>query len=99
MAIVSLNDRENIHDMDAIGTFDSISIYCILHTILIIYLFIYRSKASEHSKRITFASIPEYIAAGTPFLYFLAFAAQFWTQTKQMMDSTFTVHYSNRRET
>ncbi|CAF3119855.1 unnamed protein product [Rotaria sp. Silwood2] len=123
MAIVSLDDRENVHDIGAIGTFGSISIYCILHTILVIYLYIHRSKAFEHSNIIfllwflactmiiltcsiiwviTFASIPEYIAAGTPFLYFLAFTPQFWTkakQSKQITNISLTLHYSNREET
>ncbi|CAF2156160.1 unnamed protein product [Rotaria magnacalcarata] len=122
MAIVSLDDRPHIHDIGAIGTFGSISIYCILHTILIIYLFIHRSKATEHTNIIfplwflgctiivitcsiiwviTFASIPEYIAAGTPFLYFLAFAPQFWTKAKQIQHVTnlnFAGHYSSRTE-
>ncbi|CAF3306457.1 unnamed protein product [Rotaria sp. Silwood2] len=99
MAIVSLDDRRHIHDIGAIGTFGFISLYCLLHTIIIIYLFMHRSKASEHSNYIlllwfigctiilitcsiiwviTFASIPEYIATGTPFLYFLGFVPQFW---------------------
>jgi len=123
MAIVSLDDREHIHDIGAIGTFGFISIYCLLHTITIIYLFIHRSKASEHSNFllplwflgctivmitcsiiwvITFASIPEYIAAGTPFLYFIGFVPQFWKKSKQIKQSdnlTFIVHYSNQRTT
>lgn len=123
MAIVSLDDRPSLHDIGAIGTFGSISIYCIFHTVIIIYLFLHRSKAIEYSNIlfplwflgcttilltysivwvITFASIPEYLAAGTPFLYFLAFAPQFWTKTKQIkrvMNPNFTLHYSNCTET
>jgi hypothetical protein len=49
MAIVSLDDRRNLHLLGAIGTFSCIAIYCLLHTILIFYLFIHRSKAPEHS--------------------------------------------------
>ncbi|CAF1125674.1 unnamed protein product [Rotaria sp. Silwood1] len=48
---------------------------------------------------ITAAGIPEYIAAGTPFLYFLGFVPQFWMQArKKKPDSVLfkTITFSNQ---
>jgi hypothetical protein len=109
MAIVSEDDRLTVHLVGAIGTFSCIAIYCLLHTILIFYLFIHRSKAPEHSNIIfpiwflvftiisyvssivlviTNFSISQYIAVGSPFLYFLAFVPQFWIKAKQIEQDT-----------
>jgi hypothetical protein len=99
MAIVSENDRPMLHLIGASGTFLTIALYCIFHTIIIIYLFIRRSEVPEHSNvifllwflactivstissivlAVTITSIAEYIAVGTPFLYFLGFVPSFW---------------------
>jgi hypothetical protein len=103
MAIVSIDDRPNLHLVGAYGMFGSISLYCFLHTIVVIYLFIRRSDAPQHSNVIwpiwflvcslllitffvvwlmTAEGIPEYIAATTPFLYFLGFVPQFWLRAR-----------------
>ncbi|CAF3338574.1 unnamed protein product [Rotaria socialis] len=123
MAILNEDDRPTLHLVGAIGTFACIAFYCILHTILIIYLFIHRSEAIEHSNFIlplwflgctimsvassialvvTFTSIPEYFAVGTPFLYFLGFVPQFWSKAKLIKadtNLTHTVRNSNPSET
>ncbi|CAF1162230.1 unnamed protein product [Rotaria magnacalcarata] len=99
MAIVSENDHPMLHLIGASGTFLTIALYCIFHTIIIIYLFIRRSEVPEHSNvifllwflvctivstissiilAVTITSISEYIAVGTPFLYFLGFVPSFW---------------------
>ena len=112
MVIVSIDDRPNIHLTGAYGMFGCISLYCFLHTIVVIYLFIRRSDAPKHSNIIlsiwflvcslllitffivwlvTAEGIPEYIAAATPFLYFLGFIPQFWLQARATKrDSTKT---------
>ncbi len=46
----------------------------------------------------SYGAIAEYIAVGSPFLYFLAFVPQFWTKAKQIKQDTrhtSTVHNSN----
>ena len=109
MAIVNEDNNRSLHLLGAIGTFSCIAIYCLLHTILIVYLFIRRSKAPEHSNvlfsiwflifsiislvssiilAITNFSISQYIAVGSPFLYFLAFVPQFWIKAKQIEQDT-----------
>jgi hypothetical protein len=49
MAIVNVDDRPRLHIIGAIGMFAFLSSYCILHTIVAIYLFIKRSEAPEYS--------------------------------------------------
>ena len=49
MAIVSVDDRVVLHDIGAYGMFGSISLYCFLHAILLVYLFLHRSDAPQHS--------------------------------------------------
>jgi hypothetical protein len=49
MAIASEDVYSTVHLVGAIGTFTCIVIYCIFHTIVILYLYIKRSKASHHS--------------------------------------------------
>jgi hypothetical protein len=103
MAIVSIDDNLNLHLLGAYGMFGTISLYCFLHTAMIVYLFIRRSDAPQHSNIlwviwfgvcslllitffvtwiITHNGIPEYIAAATPFLYFLGFIPQFWMRAR-----------------
>ena len=98
MAIFSIDNRPTIHLTGAFGMFGLISLYCLLHTIIVLYLFIRRSDAPQHSHVIwsiwflicgllliasfiywlvTAQGLPEYIAAATPFLYFLGFVPQF----------------------
>jgi hypothetical protein len=126
MAIVSEDIGPTLHLIGAIGTFACLGLYCIFHTILIIYLFIHRSKAPEYSNFIlplwfliftitevsssivlvitytySYAAIFQYIAVGSPFLYFLAFVPQFWAKAKQIQQDTkhtSTVHNSNTIE-
>jgi hypothetical protein len=109
MAIVSIDDRPNIHLTGAYGMFGCISLYCFLHTILSLYLFIRRSDAPQYSKIIypiwflvcclllitffiiwlmTAGGIPEYIAASSPFLYFLGFVPQFWIRARERKRDT-----------
>ncbi|CAF3430200.1 unnamed protein product, partial [Rotaria sp. Silwood2] len=109
MAIERRDTNSGVHNIGAIGTFGCFLLYCILHTTLIIYLFIRRSQASEYSTivlplwylgctiisiissitiAVTYASIPEYIASGTSFLYFLAFVPQFWMRAKTVRKTT-----------
>ncbi|CAF1284449.1 unnamed protein product [Rotaria magnacalcarata] len=103
MAIVSIDDRPSIHLIGAYGLFGFISLYCFLHTVVVVYLFIHRSDVPQHTNIIwpiwflfcsvllitffivwllTAKGIPEYLAAATPFLYFLGLAPQFWTQAR-----------------
>jgi len=111
MAIVSVNDRPNVHLIGAFGMFGGISLYCFLHTIVVLYLFIRRSDTPQHSNviypiwflvcsllliafvvtwLITVKGIPEYIAAASPFLYFLGFVPQFWSRARtRKRDSIF----------
>jgi hypothetical protein len=49
MAIVSLDHNSRLHLIGAIGMFGFLSSYCLLHTIVVFYLFIRRSKAPRHS--------------------------------------------------
>jgi hypothetical protein len=49
MAIVNLHHNTRIHLIGAIGMFAFLSSYCFLHTIVVFYLFIRRSKAPRHS--------------------------------------------------
>lgn len=49
MAIHSENAQRTLHLIGAVGTFFTLALYCIFHTIIIVYLFIRRSKAPEHS--------------------------------------------------
>ncbi|UJR12105.1 hypothetical protein I4U23_016283 [Adineta vaga] len=104
MAIVSVDHNAPLHVTGAIGMFSSFVTYFVLHTIVIFYLFVQRSKAPLHSNILfplwflicciliiicfsiwgaTSQSIPQYIAAGTPFLYILGFVPQFWNQIKK----------------
>jgi hypothetical protein len=103
VAIVSRNNRSDAYLLGAYGVFGSISLYCFLHTAVVFYLYIRRSKVSQHSKVIypiwflvctllliiffiiwhqTNRVILGYIAAASPFLYFLGFVPQFWSQAK-----------------
>ncbi|UJR17220.1 hypothetical protein I4U23_004115 [Adineta vaga] len=43
------NNHPNIYQMSIYGIFESISLYCLVHTILIFYLYIRRSNASQHA--------------------------------------------------
>jgi hypothetical protein len=119
MAIVSIDDRPNIHLIGAYGMFGCISLYCFLHTIIVLYLFIRRSDTPQHSKifypiwflicclsliafvimwLMTSQGIPEYIAAASPFLYFLGFVPQFWLRARtKKRDTLFagTLEFSN----
>ncbi|UJR29345.1 hypothetical protein I4U23_010557 [Adineta vaga] len=103
MASFSIDKQASIHLTGAFGMFGLISLYCFLHTMIVIYLFIRRSNAPQHSNiiwpiwflvcsliliaffvywLITAQGIPEYIAAATPFLYFLGFVPQFWMRAR-----------------
>ena len=103
MAIVSLDHDPLLHFIGAIGMFAFLSLYCLLHTTVVFYLFLKRSEAPRYSNilwplwflvcsimLVIFSSkwirtgepIPQYIAAGMPFLYFLGFVPHFWMQAK-----------------
>ncbi|CAF1533689.1 unnamed protein product, partial [Adineta steineri] len=49
MAIVSLDHNPYLHVIAAMGMFTFISFYCLLHTVVIFYLYARRSIALEHS--------------------------------------------------
>jgi hypothetical protein len=49
MAIVNVYDRPRLHVIGAVGMFGSLSLYCLLHTIVAFYLFIKRSEAPQYS--------------------------------------------------
>ncbi|CAF1265097.1 unnamed protein product [Rotaria sordida] len=49
MATVSIDARPPIHLTGAFGLFGLISLYCFLHTVIIVYLFIHQSDAPQHS--------------------------------------------------
>jgi hypothetical protein len=49
MTIVSLDDGRRLHVLGAFGMFGFISLYCLLHTIVVFYLFARRSVAPQHS--------------------------------------------------
>ncbi|UJR16878.1 hypothetical protein I4U23_003776 [Adineta vaga] len=119
MTIVSLDHNVYLHIISAFGMFGFISLYCLLHSIVVFYLYLRRSIVPLHSNILwpiwffscgvlltIFASIwifkgaviPQYIAAGMPFLYILGFVPQFWMQakTKLKRDDSYTqVHYTN----
>jgi hypothetical protein len=103
MAIVSVDDRPRLHVIGAFGMFGFISLYCFLHTIVVLYLFSHRSDTPQHSNVIwpiwfvvcsllviifvivwivTNKGIPQYIAASSPFIYFLGFVPQFWMRAR-----------------
>ncbi|CAF0711746.1 unnamed protein product [Adineta steineri] len=103
MAAVSIDTIPSIHLTGAFGMFGLISLFCLLHTVIIVYLYLRRSDAPQHSNiiwpiwflicsllliaffvywLITAQGIPEYIAAATPFLYFLGFVPQFFMQAR-----------------
>ena len=52
MVLVSADDRPVIHVIGAFGMFICISIYCFLHTILVIYLYKHRMNAPQCSNLI-----------------------------------------------
>lgn len=122
MAIISLDHDPYVHVMAAFGMFGFLSLYCLLHTIVVFNLYARRSIASQHVNigwpiwflicgvlLTIFASIwifrgstiPQYIAAGLPFLYILGFIPQFLIQakTKQQLNVSFTqVSNSNQMD-
>ena len=49
MAIVSIEYNYNVHISFAYTMFSCISLYCFLHTIIIVYLYIQRDDAPQHT--------------------------------------------------
>lgn len=49
MAIANINNHSRLHVIGVFGMFGYLSAYCFLDTIVIIYLFIKRSEAPQHS--------------------------------------------------
>lgn len=112
MSIVSIDHNGRVHLIGAIGLFSCLSFYCLSHTIVVLYLFIRRSKYPKHSNKYypiwflltsillivffivwgaTTQSIPQYIAAASPFLYILGFIPQFYKQVKIKRQDTIPV--------
>lgn len=103
VAFVSRGHRSDVHLLSTLGILGSIALYCLLHTIVVFYLYIRKVSGSNYSKPtlpilflicclllITFFVVwftttsvtAGYIAAATPFLYFLGYVPQFLARAR-----------------